>query len=288
MVAAGLLAAGGFLSAGMEGSFAPVARNLSLSGAAALGVLGLVGCLVAVAAATPAWSRPARVAALVGVAIGLPVTAAAALLTGFAAVAATALVLGWIVLGVAALLPTDPDPAARATSPGIPARLGLRWTSAIAALAVLGATAVGVLHVLVWNPIAKVPGRGLDEIYATMVALGESPAWPVAMVAVWASGWLALAVVFLLVAVIGRRGILSRFDARRVARTALVAIAGIGLGSWVAGFGMGMSIADAFLTTGGDGSGSGAVLIGIGVVAGVLAAVRIIAPTRRVRAAESG
>ncbi|BDZ55875.1 hypothetical protein GCM10025870_29480 [Agromyces marinus] len=91
-----------------------------------------------------------------------------------------------------------------------------------------------------------------------------------------------LALVFVAVALAGRRGVLVRLDARRIARTALVAVAGVGLSVWVAGFGMGISIADAFMTSGGDAAGTGALLAVVWVAAGIAAAVRLIpAPPRR-------
>ncbi len=276
LVVAGLLVVGVFLTTGVRSPVAAPFRIVALVSAAALGAIGIVGFGIAAVRSIRSGSTTERIALVAAIVIGLPLLAVAVLVTGFMAQFAAGLVLGWIVLGVAAAWPLDPDPETRATSPGIPARLGLRGTAVAAALAVSGTATLGALHVLVWNPLAKVPGNSLAGLYAVMTARGESPAWPAATVGVWASGWLALSLVFLAVAVVGRRGVLSRLDPRRIARTALVAVAGIGLSTWSAGFGMGMSIADAFATSGGDAAVTGPLLSVIGVAAGIAAAVRII------------
>src|SRR5690606_4216921 len=75
---------------------------------------------------------------------------------------------------------------------------GIGWAAAGVALVLLGTTAVGVLHVVVWNPIAKVPGLALDEIYTALAAAGETPSNVV--LAVWAAGGIASAVAILVAA----------------------------------------------------------------------------------------
>ncbi|BDZ55874.1 hypothetical protein GCM10025870_29470 [Agromyces marinus] len=173
LATAALLLVGVFLTAGFDSSVGSAIRVVAIALAATLGAVGVAGCCIV--AARSARSRPPVVRGVVicAIALGVPVAAGAVLFAGFVTVLAAGLVLGWIVLVVAAGWPTDPDPAARATRPGIPGRVGLRLTALLSALAVLGATAAGVLHVLVWNPLAKVPGVPLADLYATMVARGS-------------------------------------------------------------------------------------------------------------------
>ncbi|GAA1805440.1 hypothetical protein GCM10009749_11940 [Agromyces neolithicus] len=56
--------------------------------------------------------------------------------------------------------------------------------------------------------------------------------------------------------------------------------------SWLAGFSHGMSIADAFMTSGGDAAGSGAALIAIGVLS-TLAAIFVALPPARLTTASA-
>ncbi|TFD63555.1 hypothetical protein [Cryobacterium ruanii] len=70
--------------------------------------------------------------------------------------------------------------------------------------------AAGVLHIFVWNPLAKAPGLSLDEIYSAMSAAGEEPLD--AFVMVWAifSGAVAVTLPILC----GIRGVAWFFTAR--------------------------------------------------------------------------
>jgi len=189
------------------------------------------------------------------------------------------LVAGLGLLIVAMAWPIARDPALRRTVPGIPARLGVRRSALLAAATLLAALVVAVLHLLVWNPLAKVPGLGLAEIYAELAARGEHPSLGVGFALAWAAMWLPLVLLFLAVAVVGPRGPLRNLDERRVARTALAGLAGLGFGVFVAGFSLGMSLADAFLTSGGDAAPSGVLLTAAATVAGVAACLRIIPHT---------
>ncbi|QTX04179.1 hypothetical protein [Agromyces archimandritae] len=183
-----------------------------------------------------------------------------------------ALLLGGLPLAVAGLLlPIEADPAARRTRPGIPARIGVRATALIAACGVSAMVAFAALHILVWNPTAKLPGMQLAEIYAAMAARGEPPGLAVGWVVAWAAGWAPLVAVFAAVAVLGPRGLLRNLDARRVARLVVLAVVGIGFGHWAAGFSMGMSLADAFGTSGSDAAPGGMVLIAAALFAFAIA-----------------
>ncbi|MFB9310671.1 hypothetical protein BJY17_003509 [Agromyces hippuratus] len=194
-----------------------------------------------------------------------------------------AMMLGGMLAGAATVvfawaLPAATDPERRRTWPGLPARLGTRATALVGAIVVLGGAAVGAVHILVWNPLSKVPGLALPEIYAQMADRGE-PAGPAAAYAlVWAATWAPLGLLFLATAVVGNRGTLRRLDARRIARASLVAVFGIGFTQWVGGFSMGMSIADAFAVSGGDSAVSGLLLTAAATVAGVIVALRVLPP----------
>lgn len=113
-----------------------------------------------------------------------------------------------------------------------------------------------------------------------MRAAGESPSYAAGFVAVWALSWAPLVLCYLLVAIVGTRGRLARLDARRIARSALLALAAVGFGSWVAGFSMGMGVADAFAVSGGDAAWTGPALTAAATVCGVAAALRILPPPR--------
>ncbi|WP_172979923.1 hypothetical protein [Agromyces agglutinans] len=282
LVIAALFAFAAFLGTGRPEEWAAFLRLLLLDAAAALGVLGAVGVAMGVSMLAKGDGR--RPWMLVLAVLAAPILLGVLLVTGLSMLFAGGMLLGFVVLGVALAVPISSGPGARATWPGVPARLGQRTTGLLGAAVVLAATAAVALHVLVWNPQAKVPGVGLAEIYTTMAARGEPATWAARLVAVWAVGWVVLALVLAAAGIVGQRGILRRLDARRIARATLVALAGIGLTSWLAGFSMGMSLADAFATGGGDAAASGAVLIGIGILAGLAAAVRILPPPLRISA----
>lgn len=196
---------------------------------------------------------------------------------------AFALLLGYVAgLGlvvIATAWPIAREPALRRTVPGIPARLGVRRSALLAAATLLAALVVAVMHLLVWNPMAKVPGLGLAEIYAELAARGEHPSLGIGFVLAWAAMWLPLVLLFLAVAVVGPRGPLRNLDERRVARSALTGLALLGFGVFVAGFNLGMSLADAFMISGGDAALSGALLTAGATVAGIAACLRIIPHT---------
>lgn len=134
----------------------------------------------------------------------------------------------------------------------------------LAALAVVGA---GALHIWVWNPIAKVPGQSLDQIFATMVSVGEAP--DVVGVLVWAVLWGLVALALPVLSAIPR--IAPFFTAPRVVVLGLLVIGGAAEFHVFAGFGMGMSLADAFGISGGGAAVSGPIIAIVGQVALVVA-----------------
>lgn len=150
--------------------------------------------------------------------------------------------------------------------------------AAFSAAGILGALAASVLHVYVWNPLAKLPGMTLDEIYAGLEAARElpSPVLPLGWIGMW--GLVALALVVL--AVLPSTRIRRLATARRIAGVGILGIALVAGGTWFLGFGMGMGIADAFMTTGHDAAASGQILSLIGVVFAIAAVLIGLLPAR--------
>ncbi|WP_299169503.1 hypothetical protein [uncultured Arthrobacter sp.] len=118
----------------------------------------------------------------------------------------------------------------------------------------------GAMQILVWNPMAAVPGMTLDEIKAAMLAANEPLAE--AHVYVWA------AIGFSLALAVGIYGVLKVPDRPwTIARWFLVILV---LGTptyFFASFNPGMSIADAFATSGGDHAPWSRILYGISLLA---------------------
>ena len=225
---------------------------------------GLV-VLVSFVGAVRAWrrsrgSRP-RTSADVAVAITLPLAVAATALVPWVGVP----LLLSVMLGVVVVIVTE-DPRPQGAPAGRRRALLLAGASATAILAALAAS---LLHVYVWNPLARVPGRGLDEIYAGLAAAGElpSPILPVLWAVLWGTGALALVVC----AALPQPRIRRLLTTRRLVGAGILGVAFVAGGTWVIGFGMGMGMADAFMTSGGDAAVSGPVLAGIGGVAFVAA-----------------
>lgn len=134
----------------------------------------------------------------------------------------------------------------------------------LGALAVVGA---GALHIWVWNPLAAMPGRSLEQIYSAMRAAGESP--DVVGVLAWAVFWGVSALAPPVLSAIPR--IAPFFTAHRIAVLGLLTIGGAATFHVWAGFGMGMSLADAFGDSGGDAAVSGPIIAILGQIALVVA-----------------
>jgi hypothetical protein len=153
-----------------------------------------------------------------------------------------------------------PPGYATAAAATLPPRRRVALASVFGALNLL-LIAAGVLHILVWNPLARVPGLGLAEIAARMQAVGEGTTSG-AMVVTWAAFW-ALATV-LYVAACGVPRIAPILASRHIAVAGLLIIGGTCGFHWMAGFSMGMSLADTFATSGGDAALSGPLLALVG------------------------
>lgn len=75
-------------------------------------------------------------------------------------------------------------------------RWPLTWLGLAGFVFVLGYAVAGVCQILVWNPMAAVPGATLDEIHADMARANESLAAPVVLV--WAATGALLAAAVLM------------------------------------------------------------------------------------------
>lgn len=138
------------------------------------------------------------------------------------------------------------------------------WTGIAGFIVIAAYSIVGSLQILVWNPLAAVPGTTLEEIAAQMEQANESLAAP--LVIAWAviGTLLAAGVLF--------GALVQRLSAERAGVLQLLIIVLAAPSYWLASFPAGMGIADAFATTGGDHSPWGMVLYLVSAVALVLLA----------------
>lgn len=119
---------------------------------------------------------------------------------------------------------------------------------------------VGALQILVWNPLAAVPGMGLQEIKAAMASanepLVESPVY------FWAVGGPVLALIA------GAFSIVKFPDLPWMVFRFFLLIIMLGMPTYLfVSFGPGMSIADAFATTGEDRTPWSRILYGLSLLA---------------------
>jgi hypothetical protein len=277
--AAGVVLTGAYLTGGgvvPEGAAATagVVAALHVAARIAVGaalVVAVLGALYLAGAARTARTRTAR-ATLVAAVLG-----PALVLTGAWAPGAP----GWLFLvgaivvmlglggSMAVIAGTEPLALEFRT-----AALPRRVTAAIAGLVlVFGIVSVGLVDLLVWNPQAKVPGTELSSIYAQMaVRDGFDLTRNAVLVAVWAGFWIASALVLLALAV-RRNG--DEFTPRRITIVMLGLVGAAIFFRFFAGFGIGMSIADTFMTSGGDASVVSAVLPYVGQLALAGAAIAV-------------
>ncbi|MGN6271475.1 MAG: hypothetical protein ACTHMQ_00135 [Protaetiibacter sp.] len=235
--------------------------------AGAVGLIALVGSL---RARNRARGRRQWGAADVAVAATLPLAVAATVLVP---VVSGLLVFGGL-LGVVVLLAVeDPRPQQHPLR-----RLSAALLAAFCAGSILAALAGSLLHIYLWNPLARMPGMTLDEIYAGLSAARELPS-PVLPVA-WAGVWCLIAVALVVLAAVPVPGIRRRATARRIVGIGILGVALVTSGSWFVGFGMGMGMADAFMTSGGDAAVSGPILTLIGLVSLIAAVLLGLLPSR--------
>jgi hypothetical protein len=229
-------------------------------------LLVVIGLLQSIRGVMSLSGLPRPIALLVGLlTIPVAVIGGVALLAG---IVPLMMALGGVGAVGAMLLPVvGPSPTGRRHA------VAAGGASAVAVLAVV---AVGILHITVWNPLAKLPGLTLDDIYGAMAAAGEA-ASPVLLV-IWASGGVLSAVALLVLGFAPTARIRLAASTRRIVIVGLAAVAGSALSVWVAGFGVGMGIADTFGTDGGDRAGTGVALTLIGAAAGIPAVLLALVP----------
>ena len=148
-------------------------------------------------------------------------------------------------------------------------------------LAVVLYAAVAALQILVWNPLAAVPGASLVEISGHLDHTGEafSP-WSV-LATLLVGPVLALALVVI--------AALGRLSAVWCGAAVCAVIAAGALGYFGAAFIPGMSLADAYGISGGDHAPGGLVLCAVSAVAAAGAIVfAVVAARRGARGAGAG
>jgi hypothetical protein len=134
-------------------------------------------------------------------------------------------------------------------------------------LLVAGYAVAGTLHVLLWNPLAAVPGATVAEIHAVMDGANETLAAPAVLA--WAAIGISLSAVVLIAAM--RRSI----PGGTAAALDLLLLVLAAPSHWMASFPAGMGLADAFAISGGDYAPWGKVLYTVSAIslAGLLAGV---------------
>jgi hypothetical protein len=261
----------GFAEGGMVGGHTlELAGGVLQAAAVALVVAGAVVGLAAAVLGTSAIGARSVIALILMVPVGAAILAATMLFVPLIGVLGV-LVGAAVLLVVAAAAPA----AARAATLGSPRRrvlLALPWTALT-----LAAVVTGSIHITIWNPLARVPGLTLDEIYAAMAAAGEGTG--AVMIVAWAALWSIAALALPLLCAIPR--LIHVLPRRRILVLGLLTLGGTITFQWFAGFAMGMGLADTFYTSGGDAAVSGPLLTIVGMLALVAATLFGFAPARR-------
>lgn len=274
VLALGLLFNGGYRRFAEAG---PVAHDvlttvgIGLTGAAvAMFAVGLVALVTAIRIAASTVGRAMLIAAIGG----LVLLASCAVLLLFLPFLGFGLLVVGATIGAAVVVAAGPPfVLQRVVAPATRRRVALACGLALANLALI---ALGTVHILLWNPLARIPGLTIDEIYAEMSARGEGGGG--VMVVAWAVLWGLVSIA------LGVVGSLSRMatvlTARRITVLGLLLIGVTVFFHWWAGFGMGMSLADTFATSGGDAAVSGPILSLVGQLALVAALFVALVPPR--------
>lgn len=261
--------AGGFSGRGAADPLAPLAFLGPAIQIVAL-VSGLIGMLCMAGAAQAALrARPAK-PALVALAVPAVIVALVLVIAIF-----SFMLVAIAPIGLAALLvfAAGRRPGAIRTATGDSRFTSLRARRIVAA-SLFASTALmtvsaGLLHILVWNPMARVPHLSLAEIYAQLAAANESPG--PAFIGGWAGFWTVAALATVVVAALPQRSVMAAMSLRRIVVLGLCLIAGAALSSWIAGFAMGMSLADTFATSGADAAVTGPLLTALGCLTAIAA-----------------
>ena len=290
LTAAAVVLIGYYLTAGgivPENAPAGVVAALQLTGrlvvALAL-VAGVIGVVHIAGAARSAVTRTARVSLLLAI-VGPATVVLGALIPGapwWLPLLGFVLVLAGLSTGVAVLGGTRPI----ATAPRVATRRQRVPVALGGAALMLAVVVLGAIDLLVWNPLAKVPGTDVATIYALMAERDGFSLQPtLVMTAIWAVFWTVPA---LLVAALAVHRTAAALTPRRLAIVMLALVGAAIFLRFFTGFGIGMSIADTFGISGGDGSVISALLPYVGQLSLAGAAILLgWAPRVVVRPAES-
>jgi hypothetical protein len=261
-----------FAGAGHVAQAVLTAAGIGLTGVAVL-MFG-VGMVALVTALSLAASRVGR-ATLMAAVGGLILLSLSAVLFFFLPFLGFGLLVVGATIGAAVVVAAGPPfVITKKVSSATRGRVALACGLAVVNLVLI---ALGTAHLLLWNPLAKVPGLTIDEIYFEMAQRGEGTGGNliVAWVAFWALASIALAVL----------GSLERtasvLTSRRLIVLGLLLCGMTIFFHWWAGFAIGMSLADTFSTSGGDSALSGPILSVIGQLSIVSALFVALIPPRR-------
>ncbi|MCD5348396.1 hypothetical protein [Agromyces sp. S2-1-8] len=146
----------------------------------------------------------------------------------------------------------------------------------------VGYAGVAALQILVWNPLAAVPGRALAEIYAEAEAAGQSLTPVVTILILGAGGCLAGLVLGFAV-----RGV---FPGVWLMVSVYLLLLVFGAPAYfIASFSPGMSLADTYMISGGDYAPWGHVLMLVSAAAlAGLVAIAVAAVVRGMRGSRGG
>lgn len=245
---------------------------------------GVVGVAHLIGAARSAETRTARVSLLLAV-VGPLTVVLGTLLPGapwWLTLLGFVIVLAGLATGLAVIGGTRPV----ALEHRVATRRQRVPVAVAGAALMLAVIVLGSIDLLVWNPLAKVPGTELSTIYALMAERDGFSLQPtlVALV-VWVVFWTVPTLLITALAVHRAGGPLTP---RRLAIAMLALVGAAIFCRFFTGFGIGMSIADTFYTSGGDGSAVSAALAIVGQLSFAAAAILLgWAPRVVVRRAES-
>lgn len=253
LASAAVLGAGLFLWGGYESLvFAPLAFGIHAL-AFLFATLGLFACWGALVVAFDADGRRTLLVLGIGVVVVTAIIAAMFVLP-ITGLFGFPMVLAIIIVALS-------GKRASASSRPLPTWRRVLLTLPFTVLTLVIVTA-GVLHITVWNPLARVPGLSLDEIYQAMAASNETPV--AGLIIGWASFWSTASLTLPILAGIPRLS--SFFTTRRLIVTGLLVAGATASFHWVAGFNMGMSLADTFMTSGADAAMTGPVIAIVGQI----------------------
>lgn len=126
------------------------------------------------------------------------------------------------------------------------------WTGVIGFTIIAAYSIAGALQILVWNPLAAVPGATLEAINAQIRQANESLGAPLVI------AWAVIGTVLAAGVLFG--SLAQRLSTERAGTLSLLIIVLGAPSYWFASFPAGMGIADTFATSGGDHSPWGMVL----------------------------